>query len=107
MESDCRLACAELLLRRRGMNPDVVLRIAKDMIEITLFISLPIMGIGLIVGLLVSLFQSLTQMHEMTLVFVPKIVAVLLGLLFLLPWMMQKLVFYTQNLIVSLPQYAR
>jgi flagellar biosynthetic protein FliQ len=89
------------------MNPDVVLRIAKDMIEITLFISLPIMGIGLIVGLLVSLFQSLTQMHEMTLVFVPKIVAVLLGLLFLLPWMMQKLVFYTQNLIVSLPQYAR
>jgi flagellar biosynthetic protein FliQ len=89
------------------MNPDVVLRIAKDMIEITLFISLPIMGIGLIVGLLVSLFQSLTQMHEMTLVFVPKIVAVLLGLLFLLPWMMQKLVFYTQYLIVTLPQYAR
>jgi flagellar biosynthetic protein FliQ len=89
------------------VNPDVVLKIAKDMIEITLFISLPIMGIGLIVGLLVSLLQSLTQMHEMTLVFVPKIVAVLLGLLFLLPWMMQKLVFYTQNLIVSLPQYAR
>ena len=89
------------------MNPDVVLRIAKDMIEITLFISLPIMGIGLIVGLFVSLLQSLTQMHEMTLVFVPKIVAVLLGLLFLLPWMMQKLVFYTQNLIVTLPQYAR
>jgi flagellar biosynthetic protein FliQ len=89
------------------VNPDVVLKIAKDMIEITLFISLPIMGIGLIVGLFVSLLQSLTQMHEMTLVFVPKIVAVLLGLLFLLPWMMQKLVFYTQNLIVSLPQYAR
>ncbi|MEI9475253.1 MAG: flagellar biosynthesis protein FliQ [Deltaproteobacteria bacterium] len=89
------------------MNPDVVLGIAKDMIELTLFISLPIMGIGLIVGLLVSLFQSLTQMHEMTLVFVPKIVAVLLGLLFLLPWMMQKMVFYTQNLIVNLPQYAR
>ena len=89
------------------MNPDVVLGIAKDMIELTLFISLPIMGIGLVVGLLVSLFQSLTQMHEMTLVFVPKIVAVLLGLLFLLPWMMQKLVFYTQNLIVNLPQYAR
>ena len=89
------------------MNPDVVLRIAKDMIEITLFISLPIMGIGLIVGLFVSLLQSLTQMHEMTLVFVPKIVAVLLGLLFLLPWMMQKLVFSTQNLIVTRPQYAR
>ena len=89
------------------MNPDVVLRIAKDMIEITLYISLPIMGIALVVGLVVSLFQALTQMHEMTLTVVPKIVAVLLGLLFLLPWMMQKLMFYTENLIVNLPQYAR
>ncbi len=89
------------------MNPDVVLQIAKDMIEITLILSLPVMGVGLVVGLLVSLFQSLTQMHEMTLTFVPKIVAVLLSLLFLLPWMMQKLVFYTENLIVNLPQYAR
>lgn len=89
------------------MNPDVVLRIAKEMIEITLYVSLPIMGIGLVVGVFVSLFQSLTQMHEMTLTFVPKIVAVLVGLLFLLPWMMQKLVFYTESLIMNLPQYAR
>ena len=89
------------------MNPDVVLRIAKEMIEMTLFVSLPIMGVGLVVGLVVSLLQSLTQMHEMTLTFVPKIIVVLLSLLFLLPWMMQKLVFYTENLIVNLPQYAR
>ncbi len=89
------------------MNPEVVLSIAKDMIEITLFISLPIMAVGLVVGLLVSLLQSLTQMHEMTLTFVPKIIAVLVSLLFLLPWMMQKLVFYTENLIVNLPQYGR
>ncbi len=88
------------------MNPDVVLGIAKDMIEITLLISLPIMGVGLVVGLLVSLLQSLTQMHEMTLTFVPKIIAVLLSLLILLPWMMQKLVFYTEHLIANLPQYA-
>ena len=89
------------------MTPDVVLRIAKDMIEITLFVSLPIMGVGLVVGLLISLFQALTQMHEMTLTFVPKIIAVLLSLLFLLPWMMQKLVSYTEQLITNLPQYAR
>jgi flagellar biosynthesis protein FliQ len=89
------------------MNPDVVLRIAKDAVEITLFLSLPIMGIGLIVGLVVSLLQALTQVHEMTLAIVPKIIAVLLSLLFLLPWMMQKLVFYTQDLIVNLPGYAR
>ena len=89
------------------MTPDVVLRIAKDMIEITLLVSLPIMGVGLVVGLLVSLLQALTQMHEMTLTFVPKIIAVLLSLLFLLPWMMQKLVSYTEQLITNLPQYAR
>ena len=89
------------------MTPDTVLRIAKEMIEITLIVSMPIMGVGLVVGLLVSLFQALTQMHEMTLVIVPKIFAVLISLLILLPWMMQKLIFYTQNLIVNLPQYAR
>jgi flagellar biosynthetic protein FliQ len=88
------------------MNPELVLRIAKDTIEITLYISLPIMGVGLVVGLLVSLFQAVTQIHEMTLTFVPKIVAVLLSLFFLLPWMMQKMVFFTEQLITQLPRYV-
>lgn len=88
------------------MTPELVIDIAKDMIEITLVISLPMMGVGLVVGLLVSLFQAVTQIHEMTLTFVPKIVAVLLTLLFLLPWMMQKMVFYTERLIVDLPRYV-
>jgi flagellar biosynthetic protein FliQ len=88
------------------MNSDVVVRIAKEAIEITLYVSLPIMGVGLLVGLVVSLFQAVTQIHEMTLTFVPKIVAVLLCLLFLLPWMMQKMIFYTEQLIINLPRYA-
>ncbi len=87
------------------MNPDVVVRIAKETIEVTLYVSLPIMGVGLLVGVLVSLFQAVTQIHEMTLSFVPKIIAVLLTLLFLLPWMMQKMVFFTEQLIRQLPQY--
>jgi len=58
-----------------------------------------------VVGLIVSLFQAVTQIHEMTLTFVPKIVAVFLTLLFLLPWMMQKIIFYTEQLIINLPQY--
>ncbi len=86
------------------MNPDVVLRIAKETVEITLLISLPILGVGLFVGLLISLFQALTQMHEMTLTFVPKIVTVLLSLLFLLPWMMQKMITYTEHMMQSLQQ---
>jgi flagellar biosynthetic protein FliQ len=87
------------------MNPDVVVRIAKETIEITLYVSLPIMGVGLLVGVVVSLFQAVTQIHEMTLTFVPKIIAVLLSLLFLLPWMMQKMVSFTERLIGQLPQY--
>jgi flagellar biosynthetic protein FliQ len=89
------------------MQPDVVMRVAKEAIEITLFVSLPIMGVGLIVGLIISLFQALTQIHEVTLTFVPKIVAVLLSLLFLLPWMMGKMMSYTEQLITNLPQYVR
>ena len=89
------------------MNPDLVLHVAKEAIEVTLFLSLPILGVGLVVGLLVSLFQAVTQIQEVTLAFVPKIIAVLLTLLFLLPWMMQKMMFYTEQLITNLPRYVK
>ena len=95
----------EFLLGEKRMDPELVVRIAQEAIEITLYVSLPIMGVGLVVGLIVSLFQAVTQIHEMTLTFVPKIVAVFLTLLFLLPWMMQKIIFYTEQLIINLPQY--
>jgi flagellar biosynthetic protein FliQ len=87
------------------MSPDMVTGIAKDAIEITFILSLPILMVGLIVGIIVALFQAITQMHEMTLTFVPKIVAVLFSLLFLFPWMMQKMIFYTEQLINNLPKY--
>jgi flagellar biosynthetic protein FliQ len=89
------------------MSPDLVLDIAKGAIEITLYLSLPILGISLIVGLLVSLFQAVTQIQEATLTFVPKIVAMFISLLFLLPWMMNKMIHYTEQIIVSIPQYIR
>ena len=89
------------------MTPDLVGQIARDAIEITLFLSLPILGVGLVIGLLVSLFQAVTQIQEATLTFVPKIIVVLLTLLVLSPWMMRKMMFYTEQLIVNLPQYAR
>jgi flagellar biosynthetic protein FliQ len=89
------------------MNPDLVTQLARDAIEVTLYLSLPILGIGLIVGLLVSLFQAVTQIQEVTLVFVPKIIVVLVSLLVLSPWMMQKMMHYTEQLIVNLPQYVR
>jgi flagellar biosynthetic protein FliQ len=89
------------------MNPELVMDIAKEAIEVTLYVSLPIMGVGMVVGLIVSLFQAVTQIHEMTLTFVPKIVAVLFGLIFFLPWMMQKMLYYTEQLIIQLPRYVR
>jgi flagellar biosynthesis protein FliQ len=89
------------------MSPDLVTQLARDAIEVTLYLSLPILGIGLVVGLLVSLFQAVTQIQEVTLVFVPKIVVVLVSLLFLSPWMMQKMMHYTEQLIINLPQYVR
>jgi flagellar biosynthetic protein FliQ len=89
------------------MNPDLVGQIARDAIEITLYLTLPILGVGLVVGLLVSLFQAVTQIQEATLVFVPKLVVVLLALLFLSPWMMRKMLTYTEQIIVNLPQYVK
>jgi flagellar biosynthetic protein FliQ len=89
------------------MNPDLVVDIAKGAIEIILYLSLPILGIGLIVGLLVSLFQAVTQIQEATLTFVPKIIATFLSLLFLLPWMMNKMMSYTEQIIVNIPRYIR
>ena len=89
------------------MSPDLIMDIAKGAIEITLYLSLPLLGISLIVGLVVSLFQALTQIQEATLTFVPKIVATFVSLLFLLPWMMNKMVHYTEQIIVNIPQYIR
>jgi flagellar biosynthetic protein FliQ len=89
------------------MNPDLVTQLAKDAIEVTLYLTIPILAVGLVVGLLVSLFQAVTQIQEATLVFVPKIIVVLVSLLFLSPWMMQKMMHYTEQLILNIPKYVR
>jgi flagellar biosynthetic protein FliQ len=89
------------------LNPDLVVDIAREAIEITLYLSLPILAIVLIVGLLVTLFQAVTQIQEATLTFVPKIIATFISLLFLLPWMMNKMMSYTEQLIVNIPRYIR
>lgn len=85
------------------MSQDMVVGVARQAIELTLLISLPLLGLGLVVGLAVSIFQAVTQIQEMTLSFVPKIVAVLLGLLFAFPWMMNKLIDFTRELYAHIP----
>jgi flagellar biosynthetic protein FliQ len=78
-----------------------------ETIKVTLLISAPALLVGLVVGVAVSLFQAVTQIQEMTLVFVPKIVAVMITLVIVLPWMINLLVAYTHNLFTNIPQYIR
>ncbi len=89
------------------MTQDMVVGMARNAVELTLMISLPMLGLGLVVGLLVSIFQAVTQIQEMTLTFVPKIIAVLIGLLLAFPWMMNKMVDYTRDIIVNIPHLIR
>jgi flagellar biosynthetic protein FliQ len=89
------------------MTPEMVISLAKETVELTLLISLPMLAVGLIIGVGIGLLQSLTQIQEMTLVLVPKIIATLLVLLFMLPWMMNKMTAYTEQLILNIPMYAK
>jgi flagellar biosynthesis protein FliQ len=89
------------------MSSELVMGIAAETVRVALLISAPLLIIGMVVGLVVSIFQAVTQIQEVTLVFVPKIIAVLLAMLFVLPWMMNVMVTYTQNLFHNIPMYIR
>ena len=89
------------------MTPEFVIEFAKTSILLTIYLSMPMLGLGLIAGLIISVFQAVTQVQEMTLTFVPKIIAVFLGLLFAAPWMLEELTTYTANVIANIPMYIR
>jgi len=75
--------------------------------KVTLLVSAPILLVGLVVGIVISVFQAVTQVHEMTLTFVPKIIAVMLALLVAAPWMLDMLVSFTHNLFSNIPNYIK
>ncbi len=80
------------------MSTNEVLEIGRDAVFVLLKVGAPIMLIALAVGLIVSLAQALTQIQEMTLAFVPKILVIFVTLIFLLPFMLNTLVVFTQQL---------
>ncbi len=80
------------------MNETEVIETARQALLITIEIGAPTLIIGLLVGVSIALLQALTQIQEITLVFVPKILAILLALFFFLPSMMQTLVVFTESL---------
>ncbi len=89
------------------MTPEFVVTFAKDALSLTILVAMPMLGLGLLVGLTVSVFQATTSIQEMTLTFVPKILAVLGGLLYFAPWMLDKLVTFTESVFQNIPLYIR
>ncbi len=89
------------------MTPEMVIAFARQSIEVALLISLPMLGVGLLVGVVVSIIQAATQIQEMTLSFIPKIVSIFLALLISFPWIMDKMITYTRDVFLSIPNYIR
>jgi flagellar biosynthesis protein FliQ len=89
------------------MTAEFIVGIMAETIKVTLLISAPALVVGLVIGVGVSLFQAITQIQEMTLVFVPKIVGVMITVVVVLPWMINLLVSFTHNLFTNIPMYIR
>ena len=77
------------------MTEDLVIEILKDVFWTTFLILLPVLGVSLIVGIFISIFQAATSIQEMTLTFVPKLIATALVLIFMLPWIIDKMIAIT------------
>jgi flagellar biosynthesis protein FliQ len=88
------------------MNSTAVIAILSQALEMTLIVSAPLLLTALAVGLIVSIFQAATQINEMTLSFIPKMIGVFMAIVVAGPWMLQLLVDYTQRLFATIPTLA-
>ena len=89
------------------MHEELVLRLAKQTLETVLMVSAPMLAAGIIVGLLISIFQIVTSIHDTALAFVPRIVVTFVVFLIVFPWMMNTMVSYTQSLLGSFQDYVQ
>ncbi len=85
------------------MSPQLVLSLGQEALLLLLMVASPVLGVALLVGLLVSLFQAITQIHEATLAFVPKLIAVIAVFAIAGPWMLTMLVEYLRRTLEMLP----
>jgi flagellar biosynthetic protein FliQ len=88
------------------MSSELVINVAERGIYIILMISGPLMLMALVVGLVISIFQATTQIQEQTLAFVPKIIAVLIGLVFFGPWMLSRMLTYAYEIFNNLTKFV-
>lgn len=89
------------------MTPEFVTSLFMESIKTAIFLAAPMLLVGLLSGVLVSIFQTVTQINEMTLVFVPKMLSVALALLFFFPWMLKLIVTFSENLFINIPTMIR
>lgn len=89
------------------MSSDLAIQIGRDALFMVMLISAPMLGLGLLVGVLVSIFQATTQIQEQTLSFIPKIIAVFVAIIFFGPWILGLMVDYTREIFLTLPQMIR
>jgi flagellar biosynthetic protein FliQ len=85
------------------VTPDVVMAVGQRALEIMLLLAMPLLLVALVVGLLVGVFQAATQINEMTLSFIPKLLAMAVVMAVAGPWMLKVLVSYTRELFESIP----
>jgi flagellar biosynthetic protein FliQ len=87
------------------MSPEFVVDFARRAMEVTLMVSAPMLGFGLLIGLTVSIFQAVTSIQELTLTFIPKILAVFLALFLFFPWIMRIMMSFTERILLNFPSY--
>ncbi|OGC04894.1 EscS/YscS/HrcS family type III secretion system export apparatus protein [candidate division WOR-1 bacterium RIFOXYA12_FULL_43_27] len=89
------------------MNQDFAVQVLYQGVTLTLLLSLPAVGVGLLVGFIISLFQAVTQIQEQTLTFVPKVVSVFLIIAFTSPWIFSMIIDFTNSLWANIPAMVR
>ena len=89
------------------MTQGAFLDVIRHALTLTLMLSAPVLGFGLLVGLAVSIFQATTQINEMTLAYIPKILAVFLALAIFGPWMLQMMLSFASNIFIALPELVK
>ncbi len=86
------------------MNPEDAIDMGREAILTCLLIGAPVLVVGVVVGLLIGLFQALTQIQDQTISFVPKIIAMVAVLALCLPWLVQRMMEYSEDLITNIPK---
>ncbi|RKY89484.1 flagellar biosynthetic protein FliQ [candidate division KSB1 bacterium] len=89
------------------MTQEYIIYLGREAVYTVLLVSAPMLGLALVVGLAIGIFQAVTSINEMTLTFIPKIIVVILALVIFAPWMMNVLLTFTINLFTIVPNFAK